>query len=82
MSISVGRATRANGAFTTVADYVALAKPRVVSLLVVTGVCGYLAGAAGHVRIAVLLAVAGGGGRSPPEAPTRSTAPSIATSTQ
>ncbi len=61
MSISVGRATRVNGAFTTVADYVALAKPRVVSLLVVTGVCGYLAGAAGHVRIAVLLAVAGGG---------------------
>jgi heme o synthase len=40
---------------------VALTKPRVVSLLVVTGVCGYLAGAAGHVQIAVMLAVAGGG---------------------
>ena len=61
MSVSVERATRANVVAATVADYVALAKPRVVSLLVVTGVCGYLAGAAGHVRIAVLLAVAGGG---------------------
>ena len=45
----------------TVADHMALTKPRVVSLLVVTGVCGYLAGAAGHVRIGALLAVAGGG---------------------
>jgi protoheme IX farnesyltransferase len=43
------------------ADLVALTKPRVVSLLVVTGVCGYLAGAAGHVEVGVLLAVAGGG---------------------
>ena len=61
MSISVGRATRVNGAVATIADYAALTKPRVVSLLVVTGACGYLAGAAGHVRIAVLLAVMGGG---------------------
>ena len=45
----------------SVVDLVALTKPRVVSLLVVTGVCGYLAGASGHVRISVLLAVAGGG---------------------
>ena len=61
MSVSVSRAMRASRAVATVADYVALTKPRVVSLLVVTGVCGYLAGAAGHVQIAVLLAVAGGG---------------------
>ena len=61
MSISVGRATRVNGVVAAIADHVALTKPRVVSLLVVTGVCGYLAGAAGHVRIGALLAVAGGG---------------------
>ncbi|MEP6972901.1 MAG: heme o synthase [Actinomycetota bacterium] len=58
MSVAVARGTRLSS---TVVDYVALTKPRVVSLLVVTGVCGYLAGAAGHVRIGVLLAVAGGG---------------------
>ena len=61
MSVSVSRATRVSHAVATVADHVALTKPRVVSLLVVTGVCGYLAGAAGHVQIAVMLAVAGGG---------------------
>ena len=61
MSVSVGRASRIGDAAATVADYIALTKPRVVSLLVVTGVCGYLAGAAGHVQIGVLLAVAGGG---------------------
>ena len=61
MSISVNRVTRVSGAVASVADYVALTKPRVVSLLVVTGVCGYLAGAAGRVEITVLLAVAGGG---------------------
>jgi len=61
MSISVSGAMRGGRAVAIVADYVALTKPRVVSLLVVTGVCGYLAGAAGHVQIAVLLAVAGGG---------------------
>jgi protoheme IX farnesyltransferase len=61
MSISVNRVTRVSGAVASVADYVALTKPRVVSLLVVTGVCGYLAGAAGHGQIGVLLAVAGGG---------------------
>jgi protoheme IX farnesyltransferase len=61
MSVSVGRATRVSGAVAITADYVALTKPRVVSLLVVTGVCGYLAAADGHVRVAVVLAVAGGG---------------------
>ncbi|MGH2596567.1 MAG: UbiA family prenyltransferase, partial [Actinomycetota bacterium] len=61
MSISVGRATRGSRAMATVADYVALMKLRVVSLLVMTGICGYLAGAAGHVRSSLLLAVAGGG---------------------
>ena len=61
MSVSVTRASRAGRVGATVADYVALTKPRVVSLLVVTGVCGYLAGAAGRAQITVLLAVAGGG---------------------
>jgi heme o synthase len=61
MSVSVGRAVRPGRFAATAADYVALTKPRVVSLLVVTGVCGYLAGAAGHVQLAVLVAVAGGG---------------------
>jgi protoheme IX farnesyltransferase len=61
MSLSVSRARRESSAVATIADHVALTKPRVVSLLVVTGVCGYLAGAAGHVRIPILLAVAGGG---------------------
>ena len=58
MSVAVARRTWLPP---TVVDHVALTKPRVVSLLVVTGVCGYLAGAAGHVRIGVLFAVAGGG---------------------
>jgi heme o synthase len=61
MSLSLSPPTRASRVFATVADYVALTKLRVVSLLVVTGACGYLAGAAGHVRLSVLLAVAGGG---------------------
>lgn len=58
MSVSVARGTRRSTIF---ADYLALTKPRVVSLLVITGACGYLAGAAGHVQLGVLLAVAGGG---------------------
>ncbi len=58
MSVAVARRSLLPPA---VIDHLALTKPRVVSLLVVTGVCGYLAGAAGHVRIGVLLAVAGGG---------------------
>jgi protoheme IX farnesyltransferase len=61
VSISLSRQTRASRAFAIAADYVALTKLRVVSLLVVTGACGYLAGAAGHVRLSVLLAVTGGG---------------------
>ena len=61
MSISITRPARASRVLATVADHVALTKLRVVSLLVVTGVCGYLAGAAGHAQVSVLLAVAGGG---------------------
>jgi protoheme IX farnesyltransferase len=61
MSLSVERGVSASRAVATAADHLALTKPRVVSLLVVTGVCGYLAGAAGHVELSVLLAVAGGG---------------------
>lgn len=45
----------------TVADYVRLTKPRIISLLLVTAVCGLYAGAAGSVRWTVLLAVCGGG---------------------
>lgn len=61
MSVSISRTALVSRVVATAADYIALTKPRVVSLLVVTGVCGYLAGAAGHVRIAVMLGVAGGG---------------------
>ncbi len=59
--ISIGRQAGARGMVAALADLVALMKLRVVSLLVVTGVCGYLAGAAGKVQLSVLLAVAGGG---------------------
>lgn len=45
----------------TVADYVRLTKPRIISLLLVTAVCGLYAAAAGAVRWTVLLAVCGGG---------------------
>lgn len=45
----------------TVTDYVRLTKPRIISLLLVTAVCGLYAGAAGGVRWTVLLAVCGGG---------------------
>ena len=61
MSVSIARRQRAERALATLADLVALTKPRVVSLLVVTGVCGYLAGAAGRVDLGALFAVAGGG---------------------
>ena len=62
MSVSVVRGFHGTRAVSShLADRVALTKPRVVSLLVFTGVCGYLAGAAGHVRVDVLVAVAGGG---------------------
>ncbi|MGZ5296257.1 MAG: UbiA family prenyltransferase [Actinomycetota bacterium] len=61
MSVSVERRAGASRAVAIVADHMALTKPRVVSLLVVTGVCGYLAGGAAHVELSVLLAVAGGG---------------------
>lgn len=45
----------------TAADYVRLTKPRIISLLLVTAVCGLYAAAAGGVRWTVLLAVCGGG---------------------
>ena len=44
-----------------VADYVRLTKPRVISLLLVTAVCGLYAAAAGPVPWPVLVAVCGGG---------------------
>lgn len=47
-----------------VADYIALTKPRIVSLLLLTGVCGLLAGASGHPALRTLLAVVGGGALS------------------
>jgi protoheme IX farnesyltransferase len=49
-------------AWSLLADYVALTKPRIVSLLVFTGVCGAVAAAGRHVPLAALVAVAGGGG--------------------
>jgi protoheme IX farnesyltransferase len=61
MSLSVERGVSASRAVAAAADHLALTKPRIVSLRVVTGVCGYLACAAGHVELSVLLAVAGGG---------------------
>ena len=61
MSVTVERRVTASRVFAVVADHLSLTKPRVVSLLVVTGVCGYLAGGAAHVELSVLLAVAGGG---------------------
>jgi protoheme IX farnesyltransferase len=47
-----------------VADYVALTKPRIVSLLLFTGACGLFAGARGHPSVGQLLAVLGGGALS------------------
>jgi len=61
VSVSVVRGERSSRLLAALADHLALTKPRVVSLLVVTGVCGYLAGAAGQVEVGALLAVAGGG---------------------
>lgn len=49
---------------TRFADYAALTKPRVVSLLLLTGVCGLLVGASGHPELGALLAVLGGGALS------------------
>lgn len=46
------------------ADYVALTKPRVVSLLLFTGLCGLVAGAGGRPELSALLAVLGGGALS------------------
>jgi protoheme IX farnesyltransferase len=56
--LPVGRLTAIRSA---AADYVRLTKPRIISLLLVTAVCGLYAGAAGAVRWTVLLAVCGGG---------------------
>lgn len=47
-----------------VIDYVALTKPKIVSLLLLTGVCGLLAGASGRPGLRALLAVLGGGALS------------------
>jgi len=44
-----------------VADYVALTKPRIVSLLLFTGACGFLAGGRGRLSPGPLIAVVGGG---------------------
>ncbi len=44
------------------APYVALTKPRVVSLLVLTGACAAVVGAGGRADATVLAAVVGGGG--------------------
>ncbi len=44
-----------------VADYVALTKPRIVSLLLFTGICGFLAGGRGRLSPGPLIAVLGGG---------------------
>lgn len=62
VSDSIGiPAGRAAAIRSTVGDYVRLTKPRIISLLLVTAVCGLYAGAAGGVRWTVLLAVCGGG---------------------
>ncbi|MDP9298545.1 MAG: heme o synthase [Actinomycetota bacterium] len=59
MRVSTG--IRGGRAASVAADLLALTKPRIVSLLLVTAACGYLAGAGGHVRLTVLFAVVGGG---------------------
>ena len=56
MSVSVDRRVSS-----TLADVVALTKPRVLSLLVATGICAGVAAAPHDVRLSVMLAVAGGG---------------------
>ncbi len=57
-------AGRAGIAADRVADYVALTKPKVVSLLLLTGVCGLLAGASGRPGLGALIAVVVGGALS------------------
>ncbi len=53
---------RARGRWSAaVADYVALTKPRILSLLLLTAGCGYLAGSRGLVSPGALIAVIGGG---------------------
>ncbi|HEX7163775.1 MAG TPA: heme o synthase [Trebonia sp.] len=48
-----------------VTDYVRLTKPRIISLLLLTAVCGMYAAAAGPVRWTVLIALLGGGYLAP-----------------
>ncbi len=48
-----------------VIDYVRLTKPRIISLLLLTAVCGMYAAAAGPVRWTVLIALLGGGYLAP-----------------
>lgn len=55
------RASRLLAIWATVVDYVRLTKPRVISLLLVTAICGLYAGAGRTVPWTVLLAVCGGG---------------------
>lgn len=50
---------------TLVIDYVRLTKPRIISLLLLTAVCGMYAAAAGSVRWTVLVAMLGGGYLAP-----------------
>ena len=60
----VGRDVRAAAA-ALVTDYVRLTKPRIISLLLLTAVCGMYAAAAGPVRWTVLIALLGGGYLAP-----------------
>ena len=59
-----GRDVRA-AARTVVSDYIRLTKPRIISLLLLTAVCGMYAAAAGPVRWTVLVALLGGGYLAP-----------------
>lgn len=54
-------AGRLGAIWSAVTDYVRLTKPRIISLLLVTAVCGLYAGAAGSVRWTALVAVCCGG---------------------
>ncbi|MGH3211380.1 MAG: heme o synthase [Trebonia sp.] len=60
----VGGGVRAS-ARTVLTDYVKLTKPRIISLLLFTAVCGMYAAAAGPVHWTVLVALLGGGYLAP-----------------
>jgi len=59
--VSVQAAAGRRDLLALVADYVALTKPRIVSLLLFTGACGFLAGDRGRLSLGPLIAVVGGG---------------------